>query len=85
MTTDPLRVHRWTVGCPPALGDRLVAAPGDDAALLADDRHPAAGQQSVLPRLLQTFVRDRVVQTCPGVLLGTFVHALVVLRTVRSG
>jgi uncharacterized membrane protein len=36
------------------------------------------------PRLLQTFVRDRVVQTCLGILLGTFVFALVVLRTVRS-
>jgi uncharacterized membrane protein len=36
------------------------------------------------PRLLQTFVRDRVVQTCLGVLLGTFVYSLVVLRTVRS-
>lgn len=42
----------------------------------------ASGQYS--PRLLQTFVRDRVVQTCLGVLLGTFVFALVVLRTVRS-
>lgn len=36
------------------------------------------------PRLLQTFVRDRVVQTCLGLLLGTFVFALVVLRSVRS-
>ncbi|MGY1712697.1 DUF2254 domain-containing protein [Geodermatophilus sp. SYSU D00758] len=36
------------------------------------------------PRLLQTFVRDRVVQVCLGVLLGTFVYALAVLRTVRS-
>lgn len=36
------------------------------------------------PRLLQTFVRDRVVQSCLGVLLGTFVYALVVLRSVRS-
>jgi uncharacterized membrane protein len=36
------------------------------------------------PRLLQTFVRDRVVQACLGVLLGTFVYALVVLRSVRS-
>lgn len=36
------------------------------------------------PRLLQTFVRDRVVQTCLGILLGTFVYALVVLRSVRS-
>ncbi len=36
------------------------------------------------PRLLQTFVRDRVVQSCLGILLGTFVFALVVLRTVRS-
>ena len=36
------------------------------------------------PRLLQTFVRDRIVQVCLGVLLGTFVYALVVLRSVRS-
>jgi uncharacterized membrane protein len=36
------------------------------------------------PRLLQTFVRDRVVQACLGVLLGTFVYSLVVLRSVRS-
>ncbi|RBY82490.1 DUF2254 domain-containing protein [Geodermatophilus sp. TF02-6] len=36
------------------------------------------------PRLLQTFVRDRVVQVCLGVLLGTFVFALMVLRGVRS-
>ena len=36
------------------------------------------------PRLLQTFVRDRVVQGCLGVLLGTFVFALTVLRSVRS-
>lgn len=36
------------------------------------------------PRLLQTFVRDRVVQSCLGILLGTFVFALVVLRSVRS-
>lgn len=36
------------------------------------------------PRLLQTFVRDRLVQTCLGILLGTFVFALVVLRSVRS-
>jgi uncharacterized membrane protein len=36
------------------------------------------------PRLLQTFVRDRVVQVCLGILLGTFVFALVVLRSVRS-
>ncbi len=36
------------------------------------------------PRLLQTFVRDRVIQSCLGVLLGTFVFSLVVLRSVRS-
>lgn len=36
------------------------------------------------PRLLQTFVRDRLVQTCLAILLGTFVFALMVLRTVRS-
>ena len=36
------------------------------------------------PRLLQTFVTDRVVQTTLGVLVGTFVYALTVLRTVRT-
>ncbi len=36
------------------------------------------------PRLLQTFVRDRMVQSCLGILLGTFVFALLVLRSVRS-
>jgi uncharacterized membrane protein len=36
------------------------------------------------PRLLQTFVRDRVVQLCLGTLLATFVYALMVLRSVRS-
>ena len=36
------------------------------------------------PRLLQTFARDRVVQVCLGILLGTFVYALTVLRSVRS-
>lgn len=36
------------------------------------------------PRLLQTFVRDRLVQACLGLLLGTFVFSLVVLRSVRS-
>lgn len=36
------------------------------------------------PRLLQTFVRDRVVQGCLAVLLGTFVYALAVLRGIRS-
>jgi uncharacterized membrane protein len=42
----------------------------------------ASSQHS--PRLLQTFVRDRFVQVCLGILLGTFVYALVVLRSVRS-
>ncbi|NEK86751.1 DUF2254 domain-containing protein [Blastococcus saxobsidens] len=36
------------------------------------------------PRLLQTFVTDRVVQATLGVLVGTFVYALTVLRTVRT-
>ncbi|GAA3159482.1 DUF2254 domain-containing protein [Blastococcus jejuensis] len=36
------------------------------------------------PRLLQTFVRDRVVQSCLAILLGTFLYALTVLRSVRS-
>jgi uncharacterized membrane protein len=36
------------------------------------------------PRLLQTFVRDRVVQVCLGTLLATFVYSLMVLRSVRS-
>lgn len=36
------------------------------------------------PRLLQTFVTDRVVQSTLAVLIGTFVFALTVLRTVRT-
>ncbi|MCA0145370.1 DUF2254 domain-containing protein [Blastococcus sp. LR1] len=36
------------------------------------------------PRLLQTFVTDRVVQTTLASLVGTFVYALTVLRTVRT-
>jgi uncharacterized membrane protein len=36
------------------------------------------------PRLLQTFVTDRVVQATLAQLVGTFVYALTVLRTVRS-
>jgi uncharacterized membrane protein len=38
-----------------------------------------------LPRFLQTFVTDRVVQTTLALLVGTFVYALTVLRTVRTG
>ncbi|SOD98117.1 DUF2254 domain-containing protein [Blastococcus haudaquaticus] len=36
------------------------------------------------PRLLQTFVTDRVVQATLAQLVGTFVYALTVLRTVRT-
>lgn len=36
------------------------------------------------PRLLQTFVTDRVVQATLAQLIATFVYALTVLRTVRS-
>jgi uncharacterized membrane protein len=36
------------------------------------------------PRLLRTFVRDRLVQSVLAVFLATFVYALVVLRTVRT-
>jgi uncharacterized membrane protein len=36
------------------------------------------------PRLLRTFVRDRLVQGVLAVFLATFVYALVVLRTVRT-
>lgn len=42
----------------------------------------ASSQHS--PRLLQTFVTDRVVQATLAQLTGTFVYALTVLRTVRS-
>lgn len=37
------------------------------------------------PRLLRTFAADRVVQRTLGLFLATFVYALTVLRTVRSG
>ena len=36
------------------------------------------------PRLLQTFVTDRMVQATLAQLVGTFVYALTVLRTVRT-
>jgi uncharacterized membrane protein len=42
----------------------------------------ATGQMG--PRLLRNFVRDAGNQVALGVFLGTFVYALVVLRTVRS-
>jgi uncharacterized membrane protein len=42
----------------------------------------ASGQMG--PRLLRNFVRDAGNQMALGVFLGTFVYALVVLRTVRS-
>jgi uncharacterized membrane protein len=42
----------------------------------------ASSQHS--PRFLQTFVTDRVVQVTLALLVGTFVYALTVLRTVRT-
>lgn len=42
----------------------------------------ASGQMG--PRLLQNFTRDRGNQLTFGVFIGTFVYALLVLRTVRS-
>jgi uncharacterized membrane protein len=42
----------------------------------------ASSQHS--PRFLQTFVTDRVVQSTLALLVGTFVYALTVLRTVRT-
>lgn len=43
----------------------------------------ASGQFS--PRLLRTFVRDRFVQRTLALFVATFVYALTVLRTVRTG
>ena len=37
------------------------------------------------PRLLRTFTRDMVVQVTLGLFLGTFIYALTVLRSVRTG
>lgn len=42
----------------------------------------AAGQMG--PRLLRNFVRDRSNQVTLGILLGTFVYSLLVLRSVRT-
>ena len=36
------------------------------------------------PRLLRTFTRDRLVHVSLGLLLGTFMYAVTVLRTVRA-
>jgi uncharacterized membrane protein len=43
------------------------------------------GSSQYSPRLLQTFVTDRVVQLTLAQLVATFVYALTVLRTVRTG
>lgn len=42
------------------------------------------GSSQYSPRLLQTFVSDRVVQFTLAQLMATFVYALTVLRTVRT-
>jgi uncharacterized membrane protein len=42
------------------------------------------GSSQYSPRLLQTFVSDRVVQSTLAQLMATFVYALTVLRTVRT-
>ncbi|RBY78497.1 DUF2254 domain-containing protein [Blastococcus sp. TF02-09] len=42
------------------------------------------GSSQYSPRLLQTFVTDRVVQLTLAQLVATFVYALTVLRTVRT-
>ena len=42
------------------------------------------GSSQYSPRLLQTFVTDPVVQVTLAQLVGTFVYALTVLRTVRT-
>jgi uncharacterized membrane protein len=42
------------------------------------------GSSQYSPRLLQTFVTDRVVQLTLAQLIATFVYALTVLRTVRT-
>jgi uncharacterized membrane protein len=42
------------------------------------------GSSQYSPRLLQTFVSDRVVQATLAALTATYVYALTVLRTVRS-
>ena len=37
------------------------------------------------PRVLRTFIRDRLVQSVLGVYIATFVYSLLVLATVRTG
>lgn len=37
------------------------------------------------PRVLRTFLRDRVTQYCLGVYVATFTYSVLVLRTVRAG
>ena len=42
----------------------------------------SSGQFS--PRVLRTFLRDRIIQIALGVFIATFVYAMVVLRSVQS-
>ena len=77
------RRHR---GCAQrALDHRRGDDLGDRAGLLQHHGGAPAGQQPVLPRLLQTFLQDRVTQHTLGVFVASFVYALTLLRSLAQG
>ena len=65
-----------------AIAGSLISVTGLTFSLTVIALQLSSSQYS--PRLLQTFVTDRVVQTTLALLVGTFVYALTVLRTVRT-
>jgi hypothetical protein len=66
-----------------AIAGLLVSVTGLTFSLTVIALQLSSSQYS--PRLLQTFVTDRVVQLTLAQLVLTFVYALTVLRTVRTG
>jgi len=65
-----------------AIAGSLISVTGLTFSLTVVALQLSSSQYS--PRLLQTFVKDRVVQVTLAQLVATFVYALTVLRTVRT-
>lgn len=65
-----------------AIATSVIGVAGTTFSITVAALSLASGQMG--PRLLRNFVRDAGNQVALGVFLGTFVYALVVLRTVRA-
>ena len=65
-----------------AIASSTIAVAGTVFSITIAALSLASGQMG--PRLLHNFTRDRGNQITLGAFIGTFVYALMVLRTVRS-